>query len=240
MELVHRALSTTPDSFTLTPRNPLRSVTLGGNHLVFGLVAGPPNVHDFVRGRRAGNHADYCDFIRLTQQFNAVHVIGNQVCAPVELPAGTRHLDCYLSNLLLSDRAYHCTAIGAGRARDGVAMMAIARGIPLEAMAASPGVITIISVNSPRRFDEAMADGLVAMAELGQPVVITPFTLMGAMAPVTLAAALAQQNAEALFGVVLAQAVRPGTPVMYGAFTSTWTCAQARRPSARRRMPRPT
>jgi trimethylamine--corrinoid protein Co-methyltransferase len=87
-------------------------------------------------------------------------------------------------------------------------------------MAASPGVITIISVNSPRRFDEAMADGLMAMAELSQPVVITPFTLMGAMAPVTLAAALAQQNAEALFGVVLAQAVRPGTPVMYGAFTS--------------------
>jgi len=80
--------------------------------------------------------------------------------------------------------------------------------------------MTIISVNSPRRFDEAMADGLIAMASHGQPVVITPFTLMGAMAPVSLAAALAQQNAEALFGVVLAQAVRPGTPVMYGAFTS--------------------
>ena len=218
--LVERALATTPASFTLTPRNPDRRVTLGGNHLVFGLVAGPPNVHDLLRGRRPGNLRDYCDFIRLAQYFNAVHVIGNQVCAPVELPAGTRHLDTYLANLTYSDRAYHCTAIGAGRARDGIAMMAIARGLSLEAMAASPGVITIISVNSPRRFDEAMADGLVAMAGHGQPVVITPFTLMGAMAPVTLAAALAQQNAEALFGVVLAQAVRPGTPVMYGAFTS--------------------
>jgi trimethylamine--corrinoid protein Co-methyltransferase len=99
-------------------------------------------------------------------------------------------------------------------------MMAIARGHTLEQMAAEPGVITIISVNSPRRFDDAMADGLIAMAQHGQPVVITPFTLMGAMAPVTLAAALAQQNAEALFGMVLAQAVRPGAPVMYGAFTS--------------------
>ena len=99
-------------------------------------------------------------------------------------------------------------------------MMAIARGLELEQMAASPGVITILSVNSPRRFDEAMSDGLIAMAQHGQAVVITPFTLMGAMAPVSLAAALAQQNAEALFGVVLAQAVRPGTPVMYGAFTS--------------------
>jgi trimethylamine--corrinoid protein Co-methyltransferase len=99
-------------------------------------------------------------------------------------------------------------------------MMAIARGLTVEQMAASPGVITIISVNSPRRFDEAMAEGLMAMAEHGQPVVVTPFTLMGAMAPVSLAAALAQQNAEALFGIVLAQAVRKGTPVMYGAFTS--------------------
>jgi trimethylamine--corrinoid protein Co-methyltransferase len=87
-------------------------------------------------------------------------------------------------------------------------------------MAASPGVLTIISVNSPRRFDEAMAEGLMAMASFGQPVVVTPFTLMGAMAPVSLAGALAQQNAEVLFGLVLAQAVRPGTPVMYGAFTS--------------------
>jgi trimethylamine--corrinoid protein Co-methyltransferase len=219
-EILAKALATVPSQFTLTPRNPAHRVTLGGNHLVFGLVAGPPNVHDCLRGRRPGNHEDYCNFIKLAQHFNAIHVIGNQVCAPVELPAGTRHLDTYLANLVYSDRAYHCTAIGADRALDGIRMMAIARGHTLEQMAAEPGVITIISVNSPRRFDDAMADGLMAMAQHGQPVVITPFTLMGAMAPVTLAAALAQQNAEALFGMVLAQAVRPGAPVMYGAFTS--------------------
>jgi trimethylamine---corrinoid protein Co-methyltransferase len=218
--LVEQALATVPSSFTLTPRNPARRVTLGGNHLNFGLVAGPPNVHDRERGRRSGNFRDYCDFIRLAHYFNAIHLIGNQVCAPIELPANSRHLDTYRANIRYSDLAYHCTAIGAGRALDGIRMMAISRGLTLEQIAASPGVITIISVNSPRRFDEAMADGLVAMATHGQPVVITPFTLMGAMAPVSLAAALAQQNAEALFGVVLAQAARAGTPVMYGAFTS--------------------
>ena len=218
--LVEHALATAPSTFTLTPRNAAKRVTLGGNHINFGLVAGPPNVHDCERGRRAGNFRDYCDFIRLAHYFNAIHLIGNQVCAPVELPANSRHLDAYLANLTYSDLAYHCTAIGAGRAVDGIRMMAIARGIGIEQIAASPGVMTIISVNSPRRFDEAMADGLIAMATHGQPVVITPFTLMGAMAPVSLAAALAQQNAEALFGVVLAQSVRPGTPVMYGAFTS--------------------
>ena len=218
--LVAKALQRAPAAFALTPRNAGRRVIMGENRVNFGLVAGPPNVHDCERGRRAGNYQDYCDFIRLAQYFNAIHLIGNQVCAPVDLPANSRHLDTYRANLLYSDRVFHCTAIGAGRALDGIRMMAIARGLTLEQIAESPGVVTIISVNSPRRFDEAMSDGLIAMAEHGQAVVITPFTLMGAMAPVSLAAALAQQNAEALFGVVLAQLVRPGTPVMYGAFTS--------------------
>lgn len=218
--LVAEALKTVPPVFTLTPRNPGRRVTMGGNHLNFGLVAGPPYTHDRERGRRAGSYSDYCDFIRLAHYFNAIHLIGNQVVAPVDLPANSRHLDTYRANLVYSDLTYHCTAIGRGRAIDGINMMAISRGISPEAMRGDPGVITIISVNSPRKFDDAMADGLIAMAEYSQAVVVTPFTLMGAMTPVTLAAALAQQNAEALLGVVLAQLVNPGTPVMYGAFTT--------------------
>jgi trimethylamine--corrinoid protein Co-methyltransferase len=218
--LVAHALASAPSSFELTARNAGKRLTFGGNRVNFGLVAGPPNVHDFERGRRAGNYQDYCDFIRLAQYFNAIHLIGNQVCAPIELPASSRHLDTYRANLLYSDKAFHVSAIGAGRALDGIRMMAISRGLDLEQVTESPGVMTIINVNSPRRFDEAMSEGLMAMAQHGQTVVITPFTLMGAMAPVSLAAALAQQNAEALFGIVFAQAVRPGTPVMYGAFTS--------------------
>jgi len=218
--IVTEALRTVPATFTLTARNAAKRLTFGGRSLNFGLVAGPPNVHDRVRGRRAGNLADYSDFIRLAHHFNAIHMIGNQVTSPMELPANNRHLDTYHANLTLSDLTFHCSAIGRGRALDGIRMTAISRGITLEEMAADPGVTTIISVNSPRLFDDAMGDGLIVMAEHGQPVTVTPFTLMGAMTPVTLPAALAQQNAEALFGVVLTQLVRPGTPVMYGAFTS--------------------
>lgn len=219
-DLVEHALGSAPSSFSLTSRNPARSLVVGGDRMVFGLVAGPPSVHDRVRGRRASNRSDYADFIRLAQVFNAIHLIGNQVAAPLELPANSRHLDAYLMNLTLSDLCFHCTAIGRGRAVDGIELMARSRGIGLDEMAASPGVITVININSPRRLDGEMADGLMAMAEHGQPVTITPFTLMGAMTPATLAAALAQQNAEALFGVVLTQLVRPGAPVAYGSFTS--------------------
>ena len=220
-ELVAGALGTAPHSFILTPRNPARAIHVGENHISFGLVAGPPNVHDFVTGRRPGNYQDYVSLIKLAQSFDIIHFIGNQPTSPQEMPVGTRHLDCYLANVIYSDRVYHCTAIGRNRALDGITMMAISRGKTREQIVNDPSVLTIISVNSPRRFDEAMSDGLMTMSEFGQAVVVTPFTLMGAMTPVTLSAALVQQNAEALSGIVLTQLVRPGAPVVYGAFTST-------------------
>jgi len=219
-EVVEHALTTAPERFTVTPRNPARRLDVGGSEIAFGLVAGPPTVHDRVRGRRAGNLEDYVTLVKLAQCFDVVHFVGNQPTSPQELPAATRHLDTYLANLTYTDRVFHLSAIGRQRALDGIEMTALSRGLTMEEIVEHPSVLTIISVNSPRRFDEAMTDGLMAMAEHGQPAVVTPFTLMGAMTPVTLAAALVQQNAEALAGIALTQLVRPGAPVVYGAFTS--------------------
>ena len=218
--IVDAVIETVPSDFTLTSRNQDKQIILGGKNMNFSLVAGPPFVHVMINGRRQGNHTDYVNFIKLAHHFNAVTMLGNQVMAPLELPANSRHLDTYLANLTYSDLSFHCTAIGRGRAMDGINMMAISRGITVEEMKSSPGLMTIISVNSPRLLDESMSDGLIAMAEHNQPVAVTPFTLMGAMTPVTLPAALAQQNAEALFGVALTQLVNPVAPVMYGSFTS--------------------
>ena len=219
-DLVAELVAKAPAEFTLTPRNPDKRLHFGANSMVFSLVAGPPAVHDRIGGRRPGNLADYQNFTRLAHHFNAIHMIGNQVCAPVELASNTRHLDTYKANIELSDLSFHSSAIGRGRVLDAVEMMAISRGLTSAELIESPGISTIISVNSPRRFDEAMAEGLMAMSEFGQAVAVTPFTLMGAMTPVTLASALAQQNAEALFGIALTQIVRPGAPVFYGAYTS--------------------
>ena len=222
-EVIEAAISTAPATFTMTSRNPAKALTIGGNRIAFGLVAGPAAVHDEVRGRRPSNMDDYENLVRLAHYFNVIHILGNQVAAPLELPANNRHLDTYDANLSLSDLCFHCTAIGRGRALDGIRMAAVARGIPLddlEQLAGSPGVTTIVNVNSPRRFDEEMANGLMTMSEHGQPVSVTPFTLMGAMTPTTLGAGLTQQNAEALFGIALTQLTRPGAPVLYGAFTS--------------------
>lgn len=219
-DLVMQTIKTAPPIFSLTPRNADNRMWFGENHVNFTLVAGPPNVHDCINGRRNGNYEDFVNFSKLAQHFNAIHMMGNQVCAPVEMPANSRHLDTYDASLTYTDKSFHCTAIGRGRAVDAIRMMAISRGISMDEIAEDPGVTTIISVNSPRRFDGEMAEGLMAMSEHGQSVAVTPFTLMGAMTPVTLPAALAQQNAEALFGIMLTQLTRPGAPVLYGSYTS--------------------
>ncbi len=209
-----------PQRFTLTPRNPDRAITVGGSVINFGLVSGPPNVHDRVNGRRPGNFDDYCTLMKLGQAFNVVGFFGNQALAPIDLPANRRHLDTYRAALVLTDKVFSGIPIGAGRARDAVEMIARARGMTLEQLREQPATIANINVNSPRKLDHAMAAGAMQIAALGQAVIVTPFTLLGAMTPVTLAAGLAQQNAEALFGIALVQLARPGNPVVYGGFTS--------------------
>ncbi len=213
-------IDSAPSSFTLTPRNPNRQLEIGGDQIHFGMVSGPPNVHDFIRGRRPANFKDYQSLVKLGQAFNAIHFFGNQTIAPIDLHPNTRHLDTYRSTLMLSDKVFAAVPLGRDRIRDAVEMVALARGLSLKELALSPSLLGNININSPRKLDEAMSDAALALAEYGQATIVTPFTLMGAMAPVTLGAALAQQNAEALFSIAMIQLFFPGSLVVYGGFTS--------------------
>jgi trimethylamine--corrinoid protein Co-methyltransferase len=216
LETVARA----PARFDVVPRNPAQAMPVGSDVINFGLVSGTPNVHDNINGRRAGNFEDYKKLISFGQYFNVLTFFGNQATAPTDLPANSRHLDTTFINLTLSDKPFFATGIGGGRARDAIEMTAIARGLSMQEMKSNPSVMTNVNVNSPRKLDDAMAYGAMQMAIFGQPVTVTPFTLMGAMTPSTMAAALAQQNAEALVGIALLQLTNPGTPSVYGGFTS--------------------
>jgi trimethylamine--corrinoid protein Co-methyltransferase len=218
--LVEERIATAPAAFTLRARNPDRDVTIGGRHLVFTSVGGPAFVTDLERGRRPGNWADFRDYVRLIGALNVLHQEAGGPLEPTDLPVETRHLDMYACLATELDKTWHCLGFGATVVEDALEIVALARGVSRESLVADRSLITMINTNSPLRLDGPMSDGLIAMAENGQAVVATPFTLAGAMTPVTLAAALAQQNAEALFCVVLTQVVRPGAPVVYGAFTS--------------------
>ena len=218
--LVAELVAKAPERFTLHARNPAHSVEIGGESVVFCAVSGAPNCSDLDRGRRPGSFADFCDLLRLVQSLDIIHLAAGYPVEPIDLPPATRHLDAHLAYITLTDRVWQPSAIGPHRIEDGIAMNCIARGIDRDELATRPGLLTTVNTNSPLRVDAAMSDGLTAMARAGQAVVVTPFTLSGAMAPATLAGALALQNAEALGVIAFAQLVREGAPVLYGGFTS--------------------
>ena len=218
--LVMERMASAPSQFTLYSRAEGRHIALGGNRIAMAAVSSPPNCSDLDGGRRVGSFADFRALVRVAASLNCVHLFAGYPVEPVDLPVSTHHLDCYMTFIADSDRVWRTYALGAQRSRDGIEMNRIARGISADEMREKPGLITLINTNSPLRLDEPMSQGLIEMARAGQAVAITPFTLLGAMAPSTLAGALAQQNAEALAGLVLVQLVRPGNPSLYGGFTS--------------------
>ena len=213
-------IATAPSVFELHARNPDRNVVFGGANLVFGAVGGPAFVSDLDRGRRAGNFADFVAYVRLIGALDVIHQEGGGPLEPNDLPVETRHLDMYRTFAVELDKTWQCIGFGSRPVDDALDVICLIRGVDREALLREPSLMTVINTNSPLRLDGPMGDGLMQMAEYGQPVVATPFTLAGAMSPVSLAGALAQQNAEALFLVALSQIVRPGAPMVYGAFTS--------------------
>ena len=218
--LVEDAIGTCPAEFTLHARNPAHHVRIGGDWVAFPQMASAPNCTDLDRGRRPGSHADYRELLKLAQSFNIVHLTGGYPVEPVDLHPSTRHLDCLSDLVTLTDKAFHAYSLGRDRIRDGIEIARIARGVSDEQLDREPSLFSIINSSSPLRLDDPMLQGIIEMSRRNQVIVMTPFTLAGAMAPVTVAGALAQQNAEALAGIAFTQLVRPGAPVMYGGFTS--------------------
>ncbi|MBI1386403.1 MAG: methyltransferase [Rhizobiales bacterium] len=216
MEMLARA----PSDFHITPRNPAKRLHIGGRSMVFINVSSPPNCSDLDRGRRVGDRSSYQDLIKLTQHFNCIHMAGGYPVEPVDIHASVRHLDCLFDKLTLTDKVCHAYSLGKERIEDAMEMVRIASGLSHEEFDASPRMYTNINSSSPLKHDFPMLDGAMRLAKRGQPVVVTPFTLAGAMAPVTLAGAVVQQTAEALAAIALLEWIRPGAPVVYGTFTS--------------------
>ena len=219
-DVIDAALHSAPSEFELMAPNPDRAVHVGGNSMVLAPVGGPPFASDRENGRRPGTMVDQENFLKLTQSFDVMATTAPCV-EPDDLPLNSRHLRSGLATLTLSDKPAFVYSRGRDRVRDNFDLTKLRYGIKSdEDFAKAPHCWTNINVNSPRQLDIPMSMGIIDFARMGQMNIMTPFTLAGAMAPVTLAGALVLQHMEVLAAVTLAQLVRPGAPVLYGAFTS--------------------
>ena len=216
---VMERVATTPSSFRLRARNPDRSLTVGGPDgvPVWMNVGGPPFASDLDEGRRSGRMQDHDAFIKLTQATDVLNCVQTGAVEATDLQMEVRHMDMEYSTIRWSDKPYTTYGTSGPRARDGIRMAEIVHG-GREAIEAEPAFMGVVNPNSPLIWDFRMTDALIAWAEAKQPVVVTPFLLAGATSPVSVAGGLAQQVAEALSGLALAQLVRAGAPCLYGSF----------------------
>ncbi len=216
-EFVLEQVAKAPREFDLQARNPERTVHIGGDHMVFSAVYGCPFVRKGIE-RGDATMADFENLVRLSQAFPQLDSPGGTICEPNDRPLDSRHLDMVFALLTESDKPFMGSVTSGPNAADTIAMAELVFG--RESLEETPAIISLINVNSPLRYDDRMLSALLEYARANQPVIVTPFLLMGAMSPVSVAATLAQQMAEALAGIALVQLIRPGCPVVFGSFLS--------------------
>ena len=217
-DFVLEQVAKAPSEFEVQARNPEHSIHIGGDAMAFGAVYGPPFVRE-GEVRRDATMEDFRNFTKLAQSFPVLDSAGGVICEPSDAPLDSRHLDMTYALQTLTDKVYMGNVVSGVNAADTLAMTSILFG-SREAIEATPATISLINCNSPLRWDDRMLEAQFEYSAAGQPVVLTPFILMGAMSPVTVPAALVQQIVEALSGIALSQLIRPGTPVIFGSFLS--------------------
>jgi trimethylamine--corrinoid protein Co-methyltransferase len=217
--LARQLCQTAPSSYTQHARNPDRSVVIGGKNLVLAPVYGPPFVRDAMGGRRYATMEDFRKFVKLAYMSRWLHHSGGTVCEPTDVPVNKRHLDMLHAHMTLSDKPFMGSVTEPSRARDSVEMCEILFG--KDFVQSNTVMTSLININSPMTFDDVMMGALEVYAENNQACIISPFIVGGAMAPVSVAGTLTQVLAETLAGIAYSQLIRPGAPVIMGAFVTS-------------------
>ena len=223
-DFVLEQVAKAPREFDIQARNPANNVHIGGDHMAFGAVYGPPFVRE-GEVRRDATFEDYKNFVKLAQSYAVLDSAGGVICEPNDTPLDSRHLDMIYALQTLTDKIYMGNVVSGVNAADTIAMSSILfgngdRDAGRASIEQTPASISLINCNSPLRWDDRMLEAQFEYSSANQPVVLTPFILMGAMSPVTIPAALVQQITEALSGIALSQLIRPGCPVVFGSFLS--------------------
>ncbi len=219
-ELVVEQVAQAPSEFSLHARNPQNSVVVGGNATVNAPGYGSPYVMDYIHSkRRVSDYKDYIAFTKLCGHSDNFDVAGGVLVEPNDIPDHIRHAKMFQAAIKYTDKCLMGSSMGEKKAMESLEMAGILFG-GMHKVRNNPALISLINTQSPLQFDQRMVEALMVYARNNQPVLISALAMNGTTAPVTLAGSLVQQTAEILSGVVLAQLINPGTPVVFGSSSS--------------------
>jgi trimethylamine--corrinoid protein Co-methyltransferase len=217
--LVRELIKTIPSDFTYHARNPANNVRLGGKNSVFVPMTGAPFLRDLDNVRRNPTLDDLAMFHKLSHMSPALHSSAHHIVEPYDHPISQRHLRITYSSMKYSDKMFMGMTTSPKNAEDVMDMCALLFGE--EFIQNNPVTTGNCNGNSPLVWDETMLGAMRAFCRRNQPVLCSPFVLGGANTPASVAASVAQLNAEALSALAYTQVIRKGAPAIYGHYLST-------------------
>lgn len=214
-DFVEDYLKKVPREFVLCGADPSLQWRISPETQIFGGLGTLINIYDLYTGEyRPTTLQDMTDHLILFEYLD--HVVSNQMDIwPNDIPMQTIHVEAIRSWARNCRKSFGMGAYGVMATRDMMEMMLLVAG-GREAVRDKHPFAAIVSIQSPLATIQAQLEGLMILAEYGQPALMSPEAMAGTTAPVTLAGLLVQHNAEVLAHIVMAQAVNPGTPVLYG------------------------
>jgi len=212
---VERALATAPSSLTLHDREGKPAAVLEGDNVHFVPASSALRVLDRRTGlARTPLTPDFVEYVKLADGLRNISYLSTAFI-PTDVPqelcdAWRLYLVLAHSKRPVVSGAF--TAWGVPRMGELMAMFREGR----EDLARRPMAIFTCCPNTPLRWGEDPVANVMDCAEWGIPIEIVPVLLLGMISPVSTLGALVLHTAEVLSGLVIAQAVRPGTPVIFG------------------------
>jgi trimethylamine--corrinoid protein Co-methyltransferase len=207
-ELVEWAIGKCPPTVTLRGRGG-QAITLGDGNLHWHNLGGARDIYDpLTKKVHPATVQEVCDAARLLDALDSVTSI-TPFFTPQDVPGPLMSLAMYRHTLPNTTKPAQGPGVQTANEVRLAVRMAEVIGPPGEMLSLG------ISPVSPLLFPDDVVEAIMEAARLGIPVSPLPCPTAGATAPLSLAGALAQQNAEVLASIVIAQLVRPGLPMVY-------------------------
>jgi len=231
-EVVERAISTAPKSFTLYDRDGRPHAEIGGYNVHYVPGSSGLKIMDHRTGEtRLANSTDFVEYARLCGGLQHIAYLATAFSTNKDIESQVSDAWRLYMTLVNSKKPVVSGAFGEHGVPRMVEMMQLFRRDRAELIEKPLSIFTVTATGN-FRFGEDSCQNLLDCVEAGIPVEIVPVTLMGLIAPVTLVGALVFHCVDVLTGITMAQIVRPGAPVLFGGAPATFHMKAASAPMA--------
>jgi trimethylamine--corrinoid protein Co-methyltransferase len=213
-EIVMQSIEKAPKVFSVYGRDKTEKLTYGEEGFVCQAIPGEVHwVDPVAKTRRNARWEDFDQAVLVADALPNIDIVGSMV-QPEEEPVEVRDIHLYAELFKRTKKTVRAWVFSRTSAIFVLEMAKMLAGGSDE-LRATPIIEFGFEPVSPLQLPGGPLETALEFAKAGIPITLGPMPLAMATAPVTLAGAVAQGNAEALGTLVILQSLAPGVPVIY-------------------------